>query len=197
MRKLNKREKIMLGVFLIFLVAALGTEYLLFPSLDKITMLKSERAELQQQWAEINFYVGSEEDIKGRIEKLTKETKAITEQLPSAESTHLYWEYINDSAKQSGVTVNQIQEDDMDKETNHHPISVVITGTFSEVTGFLEKLDSMPYLHATSEVSFQSSEQGVTATLTLFISDYQGGSTIQKGEEESEQKGQQVRNPFE
>lgn len=178
-------------------MAVIGIEFIVTPSLDKITALKSEKADLQLQWEEIQSYKGTEDLLNSQIEELKSKSNKLSQLLLPAQSSHLYWEFINKNAEQAGVTIVQIQEDEPDYKTNNRLIHLSINGDFSETVTFIEAINSMPYIHAISEGAFQSGEALISTTLTIYISAYQGANTDQKYNKQSEQKELSNRNPFE
>ena len=68
-------------------MAVIGIEFIVTPSLDKITALKSERADLQLQWDEIQSYKGTEDLLNSQIKELKSKTIKLSQQLPPAQSS--------------------------------------------------------------------------------------------------------------
>lgn len=196
-RKLSKREQGLLIIFFFILMAVIGIEFIVTPSLDKITVLKSERADLQLQWDEIQSYRGTEDILNSRVKELKSKNMGLSQQLLPAQSSHQYWEFINKNAEQSGVNIVQIQEDNPEYKTNSRLIHLSFTGDFSETVTFIEAINSMPYIHAISEGAFQSGDELISTTLTLYISAFQGANGDQIIEKQSEPKELSKRNPFE
>lgn len=196
-RKLSKREQILLILFFSILIVVIGIEFLVTPSLDKITVLKSERADLQLQWDEIQSYKGTEDIMNSQIKELKLKTIELSQQLPPVYSSHLYWEFLNNNAERAGVNIVQIQEDEPDNKTNNRLIHLSFTGDFSETVTFIESINSMPYIHAISEGAFQSGDKLIITTLSIYISAFQGANTDQQLEKQDEQKAMPNRNPFE
>lgn len=167
MKKLNKRERILLSVFLAVLLISFGVQFVLFPSLDKIKELINERAELQMKWNTIESLEGTEESLKMQTDKLKTENQEIGQQLPAAQASHLYWEFINKSVEQTGVELVQLQEEEPNYEENSRLIHLQLTGSVSQILSFIETMENMPYINAITEASIQETNQLVTAVLTI------------------------------
>lgn len=176
MRKLSKRERMLASVFFFILLIAIGIEFLVYPSLDKINRLKSERADLQLQRDQIEYFVGTEAEVMNQIKELKEQTNQLSKQLPSVQSSHLYWEWIEQQAEKSGVKIVQMQEEPPNLKNNDRLIHLSITGDFSNTVAFIEAMNRMPYIYALSEATFQSGDQLTSTTLTLYISAYQGAN---------------------
>jgi Tfp pilus assembly protein PilO len=108
-RKLTKRETTLLIVFLL-MIAIVVVEYWLVPALKSRQELKARRLQLTQQWEDIAFYLGREDEMKKRIGTLQAERDKLQRKLPAHQYSYLYWETILETAKESGVTISQIQE---------------------------------------------------------------------------------------
>lgn len=195
MRRLSKREQKLLIIFFFILIAVIGIEFIVTPSLDKITALKNERADLQLQWDEIQSYRGTENLLKNRIKELNQKNRGLSQQLLPAQSSHQYWEFINKNAEQLGVNIVQIQEDNPDFKTNNRLIHLSFTGGFSETVTFIEAINTMPYIHAISEGAIQSGDGLISTTLSIYISAYRSSNADL--EKQSEIKELSKRNPFE
>lgn len=195
MRKLSKRERILMILFFYILIVVIGIQWIVYPSLDKIKFLNNERSDLQLQWDEIKSYSETKEYLSSQIVELTKKTEELDKQLPSVQSSHLYWESINKSAKQSGVKIVQIQEDIPDNKTAKRLVHLSFTGGFSQTLAFIKALNTMPYINAISEGAFQRGEQ-LTTSLIIYISAKQTTNVSQVTDKPVNPKDVLTRDPF-
>lgn len=168
MRKLNKREMVLLSIFIIFILVALIVNSWLPSYLDNRNKLVLEREQLQSQWEEISQYINREAEIRNSISQLNEENDKFRQMVPDGNSSHKYWETILKRAKESSVEVIAIQEGEKVAEEKTMNTTVSIQGSFEGTMDFIENMNSLPYLYALKEGRLTEVEGGkFLTTLSL------------------------------
>lgn len=151
MRKLSKRELVLLSIFIIFILVALIVNSWLPSYLDNRNKLVLEREQLQSQWEEISQYINKEAEIRNSISRLDEENKKFRQMVPDGNSSHKYWETILKRAKESSVEVIAIQEGEKVAEEKTMNTTISIQGSFEGTMDFIDNMNSLPYLYAVKE----------------------------------------------
>lgn len=151
MRKLNKREMVLLSIFIIFILVAMIVNSWLPSYLDNRDKLVLEREQLQSQWEEISQYINKEAEIQNSISLLDQENNKFRQMVPDGNSSHKYWETILKRAKESNVEVIAVQEGEKVGEEKTMNTSVSIQGSYDATMNFINNLNSLPYLYAVKE----------------------------------------------
>ncbi len=168
MRKLNKRETVLLTIFIIFVLIALIVNSWLPSYLDNRNKLVIEREQLQSQWEEISKYINKETEIRNSISRLSEENNKFREMIPDGNSSHKYWDTILKRAKESNVEVIVMQEGEKVSEENTMNTSLSIQGSFEATMDFIERMNSLPYLYAVKDGRLTEVEGGeFITTLSL------------------------------
>lgn len=174
MRKLNKREMVLLSIFIGLLLITLFVNSWLTPYLNKRDELLLERENLQMQWEKISIYKDKETEIQKSIVRLEEEAKQMKEMVPNQHSSHKYWDSILQKAKASNVEVLTIQEGEIGSEAKTMTASLSIQGTFDATLKFIDNLKAMPYLYAVKEGSLTEVDGGdfiTSLSLDFYFSD--------------------------
>lgn len=111
MRKFNKREKILIGSFLVVLLFYIVSTYWISPIIEKIDELKRQQVELKIQWDEIKNWVGQEEKLYQHVSAMETEVNQLVERIPPANQSALYWNAFNQIAIESGVALTRMVEE--------------------------------------------------------------------------------------
>lgn len=172
MGKLTKRERNLITIFVLLLLIVIALEWVMFPSMEKINGLKKQREDLQRQWEEIEAYLGTEEALAERSTHLSEKISELGKKLPTNQSSHLYWEYIQTSAEKHGVKIIRMQEDSVEGGANKRLIHFQANGKQGETIDFITHLQNMPYVHAINEMSIQRQDEGIIANMSLYISHF-------------------------
>lgn len=168
MRKLNKREMVLLSIFIIFILVALIVNSWLPSYLDNRNKLVLEREQLQSQWEEISQYINREAEIRNSISQLNEENDKFRQMVPDGNSSHKYWETILKRAKESSVEVIAIQEGEKVAEEKTMNTTISIQGSFEGTMDFIDNMNSLPYLYALKEGRLTEVEGGkFLTTLSL------------------------------
>ncbi|MGO4890570.1 hypothetical protein ACJ2A9_22730 [Anaerobacillus sp. MEB173] len=193
MKKLTKREKTLLAIFCIFLFIVVGINYWLLPTLDKIDNYKLERADLIMEWENIEFYVGREEEIESNISELEGEIEELLQQLPPKQQSHLYWEQLLNLASEAVVSVELLQEANIDSAMMS--VEIRVDGTYPALKTYIGLLETMPYMLSVLQGSFHLEGDHVVASLAL---QYSNHSILSRERTDVDQiVSNSSRNPFE
>jgi cell division protein FtsB len=110
MRKFNKREKILVGSFVVVLAIYLVSTYWITPIIEKIDELKNQQAELKTQWDEIRNWVGREKNLEQQVSAMETEVNQLVERIPPSNQSALYWDAFNRIARETGVVLTRMVE---------------------------------------------------------------------------------------
>lgn len=111
MRKFNKREKILIGSFVVVLVIYVVSTYWITPIIERIDELKKQQFELKVQWEAMKNWVGQEEKLQQHVSDMEAEVNQLVNRIPPAEQSALYWDAINRIASESGVVLTRMVEE--------------------------------------------------------------------------------------
>ncbi len=111
MRKFNKREKFLVGSFVVVLVIYIVSTYWITPIIEKIDELKKQQVELKAQWDAIKNWVGQEDKLNQQVSAMETEVNQLVNRIPPANQSALYWDAINRIASESGVVLTRMVEE--------------------------------------------------------------------------------------
>lgn len=167
-RKLNKRELILLFIFIGLLLFALLKNAWLTPYFANREELLLEREKLQQQWEEIEIYKGKEAVIRNSLSRLEQERNEFRQIILAQQSSHKYWESILQQANDADVEILTMQEGEFETENRAMTTAVNVQGNFAAILKFIDSVKKIPYVLAVKEGSITEVEGGVfTASLSM------------------------------
>lgn len=167
-RKLNKRELVLLSIFIGLLLFALLKSAWLTPYLNKREELLLEREKLEKQWEEIKIYKGKEAVIRKSLSRLEQERNEFNQTILVQQSAHKYWESILKHANYADVEILTMQEGDFEADTQAMTATVNVQGNFAAILKFIDSMKKIPYVLAVKEGSITEVEGGVfTASLSI------------------------------
>lgn len=153
LRKLTKREIVLLSIFSVILFVTLFVNGWLSPYLNKRDKLMAERELLRGQWEEIQRYQGQEQELRQSIIKLEHDISVNNAKIPTMNTSHLYWEGVLQKAKGANVKVVLLQEGEWHQDGKVMTSSLSVTGSQEAIIQFLKNIKGLPYFYAINEGS--------------------------------------------
>jgi hypothetical protein len=197
MRKFSKREKFLIGAFIVVLVIYIVSTYWITPLMEKIDELKKQQAELKIQWEEIKNWIGHEDQLQQQISNMEAEVNELVERIPSAEQSALYWNAFNLLARETGVEITrmveqtgaggtqkggqrgaEIKETAEGTATDSGPsvaisktwqVTLDVSGPERSIMEFSNRLQNMTYVTAVKTGTFTYQDASVLATYELVL----------------------------
>ena len=181
MRKFNKREKVLVGSFVVVLVIYIVSTYWITPIIEKIDELKKQQVELKAQWDAIKNWVGQEDKLNQQVSAMETEVNQLVNRIPPADQSALYWDAINRIASESGVGLTRMVEETTAggapagggatgaEAGKTWSVTLAVNGPEAGIMQFLNRLQTMTYVNAVKTGAFAYQDASVMATFELVL----------------------------
>jgi len=171
MRRLNKRERILIISFFIVFLFYVVSNYFIQPVMQNIEMLETELAQLKAEWDEMKTWVGQETKLKDKISTLENEVNQEMEKVAPVNQSALYWNVFNKIAGETGSMIIRMDEGkDIPAAGKIRVFTLGISGSESNVQAFINRMNSMNYVTAVQKGTFDYQDNSsVMGTMELLV----------------------------
>ncbi|MBO8171968.1 MAG: hypothetical protein H0Z33_08760 [Bacillaceae bacterium] len=175
MRRLTRRESVLITVLFILAAVYIITQYWYYPLLSEIKRLKAEKHQLLGKWETIQPSLGQEENIKQANHGLEHDINKLQDRLIPENASYLFWKEVRKLAEQSDANLTFVQEGNDERNSQSGSpvfkhVQLQVNGTFASIEGFMNTLKRMPWVYAVTEGKWSRQGEGeIIATFSLIV----------------------------
>jgi Tfp pilus assembly protein PilO len=164
-RKLTKRETVLIFSLLMIMAIYAGFEYWYAPMAAQVKTLKAEKEQLAAEWEKVRSYA-AQKDIKKEIDRLNAEIAAVKERMLAENQSGIYWKKVLEKTASAKVTAALISEQETETGKLLH---FRVRGGHQAIYQFLQELEQIPYVHAVTEGDIRAGDTEAEAAFTVLI----------------------------
>ncbi len=181
LRPLTNSEKILLTLLAIAIIAYLSNRFILTPQAAKVSSLKTEIVELDNQIAVMDATIKKEDNIRKEWEMLHRERDGILKNyFPVLDQAQIIY-LLNDLVKDDKVNINELSFSNPAEETmgeiavKNMNISIPYSGSYDGTIEVIKALGESPQRIVVDSLSMDSgSEAELTGSMSLKIYSLEG-----------------------
>lgn len=145
-REYTTREKAMLVALVVVVVATLLVQFVYMPMFRARIELDQRIVELENAHQLARLQAAKESEIDAELARINARLEQLTGQLPQAADIPQYLIQVEQAALSSGVRVKELKIGSPVNKKDHGeiPISIVASGEYSSVVGFLRQIETAP-----------------------------------------------------
>ncbi len=163
MRKLSRRESILIILLIILSAVYLVSQYWYLPLLSEIKHLEIKREDLAQQWNRMQQSLSQKETLQQRNTLLDREIRELQEQMIPAHASFVLWEEIRELAEQSEVELTLLQEGS--SANQQFAVQFQVRGENGAVLTFINNMRNFPHVSVVTEgkMDFMSEDEVIAS----------------------------------